>query len=184
MTDSSPISTKETPGPFDGFARAKPGEPIFTLQGGDPFGAPLVLLWTDLERRRASGLLMDQDFIIRTVEKIARLVEDEVCEPIAPDKERAMLLRATEAERIAWAMQEYFRGDIGAADERPARTMGGETSAEAEASLDRAQMQTRAGRTLDNALAEANDVANLIAPQGFETAAGLVFSAVAPWSAR
>ena len=54
------MSTKDEPGPLDGLLTAKPGEPIFTLQGGDPLAAPLVREWARQARERAhSGEVPD-----------------------------------------------------------------------------------------------------------------------------
>lgn len=44
------MSTKDAPGPFDGMARALPGEPVFTLRAHDPLAPGLVLEWVDRRR--------------------------------------------------------------------------------------------------------------------------------------
>ncbi len=84
-------NTKESPGPFDCFASAKPNEPIFTLQGGDPLAAPLVLAWARDARTMGLGLSTRDNAVERS-------------------KGNALLLRATEAESVAWAMQDYYAG--------------------------------------------------------------------------
>lgn len=84
MTESH-ISTKDKPGDYDAIETAKPDEPLFAIQGGDPLGPKTVLFWAS-EARKAAG-------------------------EIENDKERERLLRkATMAEDVAWAMQEYQRG--------------------------------------------------------------------------
>ena len=42
------MGTKAEPGPFDGYAKARPDEPIFVLLGRDPYAAALVELWAEL----------------------------------------------------------------------------------------------------------------------------------------
>lgn len=87
------ISTKEQPGEYDGFETAKPGEPIFGLQGGDPLAPKTVLFWADLARTMARSL--------------------------ADEKQAARLFRkANGAEEVAWAMQVYQRGEADVAGER------------------------------------------------------------------
>lgn len=84
MTESH-ISTKDKPGDYDAIETAKPDEPLFAIQGGDPLGPKTVLFWASEAR------------------KLAVETEDE--------KERERLLRkATMAEEVAWGMQEYQRG--------------------------------------------------------------------------
>jgi hypothetical protein len=79
-------ATKTSPSALDGFERAKPDEPIFTLQGGDPLGVEMTQLY--IEKRRERALQLEDD-----------------------KERRAELLRCTEAERTLWAMQEYLRGN-------------------------------------------------------------------------
>lgn len=80
------ITTKEQVGEYDAIETAKPGEPLFPLQGGDPFGPPSVLHWVELCRAAAR--------------------EEE-----NPEKRRKLLDKATSAEMVAWAMQAYQRGE-------------------------------------------------------------------------
>lgn len=86
MPDEIVVSTKETLGSYDAIETAKPGEPLFPIQGGDPFGPPTVLHWAKLARE-------------------AGMAE--------PDEKKAdaLLRKATEAEQVAWVMQEYQRGE-------------------------------------------------------------------------
>ncbi|WOF43804.1 hypothetical protein KNJ79_02235 [Sphingopyxis indica] len=81
----SDVSTRERAGAYDGLENAKPGEPIFTLQGGDPFAPPTILHWAGLAR--AAGLQS------------------------ADKAEAARLLRkAASAEEAAWAFVDYQKG--------------------------------------------------------------------------
>jgi len=84
MTETH-ISTKEKPGDYDAIETAKPDEPLFAIQGGDPLGPKTVLFWAGAAR------------------KLAGETENE------KDRER-LLRKATMAEEVAWAMQEYQRG--------------------------------------------------------------------------
>jgi hypothetical protein len=95
MSADGLISTKEKPGALDGFERAKPDEPIFTLQGGDPIAVRLVKVYIWLRRRAAFKIADDR-------------------------KREAELLRCSEAERQLWAMEEYLRsGKVDEKDETP-----------------------------------------------------------------
>jgi hypothetical protein len=79
------VATKDRPGSYDAIESAKPGEPLFPIQGGDPFGPPTVLHWVQLCRK--AGLAATDE------------------------KEAERLLRkATDAEQVAWEMQAYQRG--------------------------------------------------------------------------
>ena len=85
MTDQI-ISTKEEVGTYDAIETAKPGEPLFALQGGDPLAPLCVMIWAWKARKLARA--MDED-----------------------DKARAALLRkASAAEEVAWAMRDYQKG--------------------------------------------------------------------------
>jgi hypothetical protein len=79
------ISTKDKPGDYDAIETAKPDEPLFAIQGGDPLGPKTVQFWADEAR------------------KLARETDDE--------KERDRLLRkASMAEEVVWAMKDYQAG--------------------------------------------------------------------------
>ena len=53
MLDEPIPTTRERSGTYDAIATAKPGEPLFPIQGGDPHGPATVEFWADLERRSA-----------------------------------------------------------------------------------------------------------------------------------
>lgn len=153
-----PIATKEAPGPFDGFEHAKPGEPIFTLQGGDPLGAPLVMAWAALARIRALGLSADLPIFERACAIAA-------AHPAPERKRDELLLRATEAENVAWAMDEYRTGHTPVRETRASYNERDE-SEDARAALDRARLVKRAEDKLHNALAEASDQADALEKLG------------------
>lgn len=100
-------ATKENPAPLDAFETAKPDEPIFTLQGGDPLAAPLVRLWSYLARVRTGivtpkGLTAIVDNMI-TVTREHCLEHDE-------REQSNLLVRATAAEEVSWIMDDYIKG--------------------------------------------------------------------------
>lgn len=84
--DDLAVSTKDALGVYDAIETAKPGEPLFPIQGGDPLGPATVLFWADEAR------------------KLARGMDDE--------KARDRLLRkAYSAEQVAWRMQAYQKDE-------------------------------------------------------------------------
>lgn len=100
------IPTKEEPGPFDGMENAKPGEPVFTLQGGDPLAAPLVQIWADFARVRAG--IISADACGASYAKLAGIAAREQA---GQHKREELLIRATEAEAIGWEMDAYRKGE-------------------------------------------------------------------------
>lgn len=108
--------TKAEPGPFDAFETAKPDEPIFTLQGGDPLAAPLVLEWA--RRARTAALALPDD----------------------TPRQEELLLRATSAEEVAWSMQAYLRGEAESSDQSDAHAQRGQTMADAGGDDSRAKL--------------------------------------------
>lgn len=100
------VATKEHPAPLDAFETAKPDEPIFTLQGGDPLAAPLVRLWAFFARRRAATVRITQDVFGEIIEAaIGHSVQDD-------EREQGnLLVRATAAEKVSWAMDAYRKGN-------------------------------------------------------------------------
>lgn len=107
MTEASKIN----PAPLDAYETAKPDEPIFTLQGGDPLSAPLVRQWAYLARIRA-GQPSNQSWIndLLFVAQSTNVAHD-------PDACRNLLIRATEAEQVSWHMDGYRRGEMELAKE-------------------------------------------------------------------
>lgn len=94
MTDAIP-TTRDRPGSYDAIATAKPDEPLFPIQGGDPFGPPTVLHWVSLCRK--AGMAATD-----------------------PKEAERLLRKATDAEQVAWAMQAYQRGQAEVAGARVA----------------------------------------------------------------
>jgi hypothetical protein len=120
---------------LDAYPTAKPDEPTFTLQGGDPFAPPCVLEWA--KKARLFALTLDED-----------------------DPRRAdLLLRATSAEEVAWEMLAYQRGEeadsnVGAAMAQgySQTSMVASGTAETKAKLVRHRLLIEVVRSLDNAV--------------------------------
>lgn len=84
MSEEPIVSTKDKIGDYDAIETAKPGEPLFPLQGGDPFAPATIEFWSDL---------------VRTA---ARKEEDAT-------KREKLLRKATAAELVAWVFRDYQR---------------------------------------------------------------------------
>jgi len=123
------VSTKDTPGAFDAFETAKPGEPIFTLQGGDPLAPDLVLAWAKMAR--GIGMILQDS---ATTEQEMREAEE-------------YLIKASSAEHIAWSMAEYQAGVLIEQEEQ-------ETKPETREALDLQDKRLFHARRLDNAVHE------------------------------
>lgn len=165
MTEST-VSTKDHPGEYDALETAKPDEPIFVVQGGDPRGPRTVQFWADYARACARACL--QGAKVRVGDTPFTLHDGpENYEPSQADEREAekLLKKATNAEQVGWAMQAYQRGE----GEEQAATAGYDDSlAEqltAEAEDRAAQRKARIAMTsqLHNSLAIANDVAEALA---------------------
>lgn len=53
MSDEPIPATRDRLGSYDAIATAKPDEPLFPLQGGDPFAPPAISRWVELARAAA-----------------------------------------------------------------------------------------------------------------------------------
>lgn len=94
------VSTKDRAGEYDAIATAKAAEPLFPLQGGDPFAIRCVELWVSLAREEAMRLLgaATDEHSKRKSEKMAAEAD-------------RLTRKATAAEEVIWSMQEYQRGE-------------------------------------------------------------------------
>lgn len=130
------VSTKDRPGDYDAIETAKPDEPIFTVQGGDPIGASTVCYWADQAR------------------KLAGKTDD-------PKEKERLLHKAKMAEQVAWAMDDYRNG----VEEVPAESLTAISDAANINSADRLkerQALIQGVSVLHNALATINDLADVI----------------------
>jgi hypothetical protein len=145
-----PIPTKEEPGPFDGIESLKPGEPVFPLQGGDPLAAPLVQLWADAARVRAGIGHLDAAAFAR----LAQAAQDKA----GPHKREELLLRATNAEAIGWAMDAYRKSEK--VVERETESYSGhKESEESKQQADRRRVLHDLAQQLEEAKYHANETA-------------------------
>lgn len=156
MTDEIHVSTKDRPGDYDALETAKADEPIFVVQGGEPLGPPTVLHWVDLARERARALVFgskDMDPAERATYK-----------PTAEQQAQAdkLLGKATQAEEVAWAMKAYQRGEQPVAETRARYNDALVVADDSTAGVaTRKALISSVGR-LNNAAAEANQVAELL----------------------
>ena len=103
MTDLTPDDTRDRPGPLDAFETLKPGKKHFTLQAGDPLAPPLILAWAYLARVRAGLLTANIEHLSGKLAYALPTAQSEA-------QSTELMLRATNAESIAWDMQAYQRG--------------------------------------------------------------------------
>lgn len=101
-------ATKTNPSPLDAFDTAKPDEPIWTVQGGDPLGAPLLRIWALFARIQA-GRIPEQE-VNYVFEQIRGAASNNPPKNTKAGNE--LLIRATETEQISWSMDEYRKGQV------------------------------------------------------------------------
>jgi hypothetical protein len=99
-------ATKSDPAPLDAFETAKPDEPIYTLQGGDPLSSPLLRIWAHFARIQA-GIIPPRG-IEGIFEEILRAANNN--EPESEAGKDDLLVRATQTEQISWLMDNYRKG--------------------------------------------------------------------------
>ncbi len=98
--------------PLDAYQTAKPNEPIWTVQGGDPLGGPLLRVWAAFARIQAGVITAGAvEGIFEGLRKAATRNK-----PDQQHEQEALLLRATLTEQISWDMDAYRAGF---ADETP-----------------------------------------------------------------
>jgi hypothetical protein len=103
---------EEVVAPLDAYATAKPDEPTFTLQGGDPLAASIVRIWAYCARIRAGLLSLSK---ITGDEVLGKALIAAQQYSVAHDDQevRNLKIRATAAEEVSWTMDAYLRGDGG-----------------------------------------------------------------------
>ena len=149
MTEEIVVSTGAQPGTFDAMETAKPDEPVFTLQGGDPFAPATVLHWVGLAR--AAG--------------VAEMQEGESTK---------LLVKATTAEQVAWAMRDYQRGHV-----EPPAPEKATVELPDRVTEDRNALLQHAATRIYNSVAEMAAVADAIEATGENEAAADIREAVA-----
>lgn len=131
------ISTRERAGEYDALETAKPDEPLFVVQGGDPFAPATVMFWAGLQREAAMQACSREDA-------------------------QAGLRKASNAEEVAWEMREYQRGDAVAVTPQPGRA----AEAARDADRDRIAALSLFCDEVYNAIAQLSDVADGLAKLG------------------
>jgi hypothetical protein len=99
-------ATRTVPHPLDAFETAKSQEPIWTVQGGDPLGAPLLRIWSHFARIQAGAY--PAPGIEGIFEQILRAANS--YPPENKDKSSELLVRASATEEISWLMDDYLKG--------------------------------------------------------------------------
>lgn len=159
--------TKEEPGPFDGMEAAKLGEPVFTLQGGDPLGARLVRLWA-LGARIRCGLVKVENWTGDAV--FGEFLDAAIASPVEPQKKEALQLKATEAEGVSWDMDVYRRNEK-PPEKKEDRYSGWQETEKTRAQLDEHRERVEIGRELNDATGTINDQAERLRKYGLESEA-------------
>ena len=145
------METPEVVAPLDCYKTAKPDEPVFTLQGGDPLAAPIVRIWA-LFAREAAGVI---DSKLRSEILATRI------ERVDSKRERDdLLLRATQAEEVSWDMDDYLKQQSGAEE---AKTPA-ENSLDTKAQLDLHDARLHAVSQLNNCIFEVNEIIENLLP--------------------
>lgn len=143
--------------PLDAYVTAKPAEPTFTLQGGDPLAAPLVETWADFARMQA-GVLSSEAATAAFMRLCVAAKNNK------PDNDRdteALLIRATAAEEVSWNMQAYFKG------QNFAETVH-DTGPDEKARIDLHDYRVHAASRLRNAEGELVEIRGNLKALGFE----------------
>jgi hypothetical protein len=143
--DEIVIPTKERLGSYDAIETAKPGEPLFPLQGGDPFGPPTVLHWVKLCREEGLRLTSEHPEGSKEHKRGERL-----------------LGKATDAEQVAWAMQAYQRGELAASGGRTAHDEADDEADHTEEVKHERGVLIKASGLLHNHLAGVKEVAEML----------------------
>lgn len=150
--------TKEHPAPLDAFDTAKPDEPIWTVQGGDPLGGPLLRVWALLARIRAGVTSISTGE--QTLWDAANAAANS---KVSSDREKqALLIRATETEKISWNMDSYRKGHSFETEAQPADGTPDEL-----ARLDLHDYRVRAVGKVQNAVAELIEIREQLDKRGF-----------------
>jgi hypothetical protein len=152
------VSTEEVVAPLDAYTTAKPDEPTFTLQGGDPLAAPLVRAWAFLARRRAGVVRFEQG-------SFAELIEAPIGNSVADDEREKdnLLVRATAAEQVSWTMDAYRKGDH--ATDRP--TEAADTHLTELQRIDLHDLRVRVAQKLSNFRCEIEEMHEALTKAGY-----------------
>lgn len=157
------VPTKEHPAPLDAFETAKPDEPIWTVQGGDPLGPPLLRIWAWAARIRAGVIdpaIPDEE---RAVSELVAAARDHGVSH--DDKEvRNLKIRATATEEISWTMEEYAKGQVNA--DQPSEAA--DTHFDELARIDLHDLRVRFVSKLGNAIFELREAGKALRDKGYD----------------
>lgn len=148
---------------YDAHETAKPNEPTFTVQGGDPAGPLTVQFWADYARALARSLLDGTTIKRPRYEFVTTDVPDEF-EPSEAAKVAAdvLLRKATAAEQVGWAMKAYQRGEFDETEAPAPAAPGDDATATVEG---RASLIKQASR-LNNAVGIIKDAEEALLAMG------------------
>lgn len=147
--------------PLDAYETAKPDEPTFTLQGGDPLAARLVQFWAQLARLRAGVIPRSELAEAYATNCVADAIENSVADD---EREvRNLAVRATAAEEVSWAMQEYQKSQHGT--DKP--TEAADTHLDELARIDLHDLKVRVAQGLSNIRGSAAEMVTALRAKGF-----------------
>lgn len=154
MNDTSPSLDQAEA--YDAHETLRPNEPPFTVQGGDPLGPQAVQFWADLARSTGRAILRGATVRVEIEFKIVG--EDDAFTPSEAQMVEAdsLFRKASAAEKVVWAMQDYQRGD-GEVDDAP--HYSSDLGEDAAAALDARKALIKMSGALHNGLAIAFEVA-------------------------
>jgi hypothetical protein len=156
MTEAS----KENPAPLDAFETAKPDEPIFTLQGGDPLAGPLVRLWSYLARIRAG--IVPTTSLIPHVDSMVSATREH-CLSHDEREQTDLLIRATAAEEVSWAMDRYVKG---APDEVTKPSKAADPTVDSAARIDLHDYRVRSAQKISGMVADLTTIVDELHRRG------------------
>lgn len=160
---------EEAIAPLDAYATAKPDEPTFTLQGGDPLAAPLVRLWATAARFRAGigtpATMLDPSKLLIAAQQHSVVHNERECENLK--------VRATAAEEVSWAMDAYANGEQ--CVDVPSEAA--DTHLSELQRIDLHDLRVRAVGRINSMVAELNELRPALVKAGFEDYLGDLLNA-------
>jgi hypothetical protein len=164
LSDTPP----EAVAPLDAYVTAKPDEPTWTAQGGDPLAAPLLRVWAHFARIMA-GCIPPRG-LENIFEQLVKAAQHNL-----PDTERereALQLRATQTEFISFDMDSYRAGRTAAEDPNtPA-----ENTLDDKARLDLHDLRVRYSQKISGMVADLAEIENELLKHEFKEAASIHFT--------
>jgi hypothetical protein len=127
--------------PLDAYITAKPNEPIWTVQGGDPLGGALLRIWALFARIQAD--VIPPQGVNYCFEQILTAANKHP--PENEHERKELLIRATQTEYISWDMDAYRSGYTDARPETPS-----ENSLDVSARIDLHDARVRLAREISN----------------------------------